>query len=163
MAKSMYEKYVVRKPATVNFQTHKIAVAEGDKLPVVSPIETGPRVILSKDLVPAANAIVQYGFISGEFTMGETQNPKDFVSHKHDYEEVFLFLGTNPKDTTDLGAEIEFWLGEGKERDKVILNTSSSVYVPAGLVHLPLTYRNVKRPVMLVTITHLAKKPVSSR
>jgi hypothetical protein len=158
MAKSLYEKYVVRKPAVVNYQTYKDVMSEGDKLPVLSSIDTGPRVIISKDLVPAANTIVEYGFISGDLTMGQTQSAKDFESHKHDYEEVFLFLGTDPHDTTDLGAEIEFWLGEGKERDKVVLTTSSAVYVPGGLVHFPLTYRNVKRPVMQVTIMPSAEK-----
>jgi hypothetical protein len=158
MAKSRYEKYVVRKPATVNYQNYKDVMTEGDKLPVLSAIDTGPRVIISKDLVPSANTIVEYGFISGDLTMGQAQSAKDFETHKHDYEEVFLFLGTNPKDTTDLGAEIEFWLGEGKERDKVVLTTSSAVYVPGGLVHFPLTYRNVKRPVMQVTIMPSAEK-----
>ena len=160
MAKSKYEKYVVRKPAVVNYQTYKDVMPEGDKLPVLSPIDTGPRVIISGDLVPDANTIVEYGFISGDLTMGQAQSAGDFAFHKHDYEEVFLFLGTDPKDTTDLGAEIEFWLGEGKERDKVVLTTSSSVYVPPGLVHFPLTYRNVRRPVMQVTIMPSAEKRV---
>jgi hypothetical protein len=158
MANSRYEKYVVRKPAVVNYETYKDVMPEGDKLPVLSPIDTGPRVIISKDLVPAANTIVEYGFISGDLTMGEAQSAKDFEFHSHDYEEVFLFLGTNPEDTTDLGAEIEFWLGEGAERDSVVLTTSSAVYVPGGLVHFPLTYRNVKRPVMQVTIMPSAEK-----
>jgi hypothetical protein len=158
MAKSRYEKYVVRKPAVVNYQTYKDVMSEGDKLPVLSAIDTGPRVIISKDLVPAANTIVEYGFISGDLTMGQAQSANDFETHKHDYEEVFLFLGTDPKDTTDLGAEIEFWLGEGTERDKVVLTTSSAVYVPGGLVHFPLTYRNVKRPVMQMTIMPSAEK-----
>jgi hypothetical protein len=158
MARSRYEKYVVRKPAVVNYLTYKDEMPAGDKLPVLSPIDTGPRVIISKELVPAANTIVEYGFISGDLTMGQAQSNKDFASHKHDYEEVFLFLGTNPHDTTDLGAEIEFWLGEGKERDKVVLTKSSAVYVPGRLVHFPLTYRNVKRPVMQITIMPSAEK-----
>jgi hypothetical protein len=158
MAKSRYEKYVVRKPAVVNYMTYTDEMSAGDKLPVLSPIDTGPRVIISKKLVPSANTIVEYGFISGNLTMGQAKSSEDFESHRHDYEEVFLFLGTNPHDTTDLGAEIEFWLGEGKERDKVVLTTSSAVYVPGGLVHFPLTYRNVKRPVMQVTIMPSAGK-----
>jgi len=158
MADSIYEKYVTRKPAVVNYQTYLDETPEGDKLPVLSPIDTGPRVIISKDLVPTANTIVEYGFISGDLTMGQAQSDKDFESHRHDYEEIFLFLGTDQRDTTDLGAEIEFWLGEGDQRDKIVLTTSSSVYVPGGLVHFPLTYRNVTRPVMQVTIMPSAEK-----
>jgi hypothetical protein len=138
MPESRYEKYVVRKPATVDFQTGADVMHEG-KLPVLSVVDTGPRVIISGALVPAASTIVEYGFISGDLTMGQATSDKDFSFHKHEYEEVFLFLGTDPQDTTDLGAEIEFWLGQGEERDKVVLTTSSAVYVPPNLVHFPLT------------------------
>ena len=158
MAESRYEKYVVRKPAVVNYETREDEIPEGDKLPVMSAIDTGPRVILSKDLVPASSSIIEYGIISGEVMIGQTRSSEDFEPHRHDYPEIFLFLGTNPSDTTDLGAEVEFWLGEGEEQESVVLNTSSAVYVPGGLVHFPLAYRNVKRPVMQLVIMPTAEK-----
>jgi hypothetical protein len=158
MAKSRYEKYVVRKPAVVSYENYKDVMPEGDKLPVLSAINTGPRVIMSKDLVPNAHTIVEYGFVSGDLTMGQARSAIDFEAHKHDYDEVFLFLGTDSKDTMDLGAEIEFWLGEGQDQDKVVLNTSSAVFVPGGLAHFPLCFRNVKRPVILVVMIPSAEK-----
>ena len=112
-------------------------------------MDTGPRVIFSPERVKEGNSIVEYGIVSGDVTIGEGYMVEP---HKHDYEEIFLFLGTNHKDTTDLGAEVEFWLGEGEERDKVIINTSSAIYVPPGLVHFPQIWRNVVRPVMTVVI-----------
>ncbi|MGD9159342.1 MAG: hypothetical protein PVG39_13095 [Desulfobacteraceae bacterium] len=51
-----------------------------------------------------------------------------------------------------LGAEIEFWLGQGDEMEKVIINTSSAVYVPAGPAHFPQIWKNVTRPVMTMVI-----------
>ena len=77
---------------------------------------------------------------------------EDFVPHKHDYEEIFLFLGTDPKDTGKLGAEVEFWLGEGADLEKAVFTTSSAVYVAPGVAHFPQIWKNVKRPVMTMVI-----------
>jgi hypothetical protein len=72
--------------------------------------------------------------------------------HKHDYEEIFLFLGTDPKDPQDLGAEVEFWIGEGKDMEKIVFTTSSSIWVPPNTAHFPQIWRNVKRPVFTVVV-----------
>jgi len=148
MAQSRYEKYIVRKPALVG-RDNPDEVPETDKIPAQSPVDTGPRVIFSKQLVNDANSIIEYGYVSGDTAIG---NGQDFKPHKHDYEEIFLFLGTNHEDTTDLGAEIEFWVGEGDDLEKVLFTTSSSIYIPPGVAHFPQIWRNVRRPVMIVVI-----------
>ena len=150
MAKSKYEKYVVRKPAIVK-KDYTDEVPETDKIPNVSSVDTGPRVIFSKRFVKEANTIVEYGIITGDTTIGDI-NKNVTEPHKHDYEEIFLFLETDPKDTTDLGAEVEFWIGEGENSEKVVFNTSSSIYIPPGVAHFPQVWKNVKRPVMTVVI-----------
>ena len=66
--------------------------------------------------------------------------------------EIFLFLGTDPDDTGYLGAEIEFWLGEGDDLEKIKLDTSSGVYVPPGVGHFPLICRNVESKIMMMVI-----------
>jgi len=149
MAESRYEKYVVRKPAVVKRDDYSDALVETDKIPNKSAVDTGPRVIFTPNFVDEANSIVEYGLITGDTIVGTVD---DFEPHKHDYEEIFLFLGTNPEDTTELGAEIEFWIGEGEEREKVVLNTSSSIYIPPGVAHFPQIWKNVTRPVMVVVI-----------
>jgi hypothetical protein len=158
MAKSKYEKYVVRKPAIVTAD-YKDVVPETDKIPNSSAVDTGPRVILSHKFVKETNTMVEYGLISGDVTVGgDEKNVTE--THKHDYEEIFCFLGTNPKDTTDLGAEVEFWVGEGKDLEKIKFNTSSSIYIPPNVAHFPQIYRNVKRPVMTVVIMPNAQERV---
>lgn len=151
MGESRYEKYVIRKPAILvrDGDIYVDRVPETDKLPVWSEKDTGPRVIFSNDLISGATTKIEYGFITGDINVG---NGEDFNPHKHDYEEIFLFLGTDPADTGILGAEIEFWLGEGDELEKVLINTSSAVYVPAGLAHFPQIWKNVTRPVMTMVI-----------
>lgn len=150
MPESKYEKYVVRKPAIVTAD-YKDEVPETDKIPVRSDVDTGPRVIISHQFVNETSTMVEYGLISGDTVIGDSD--KNVTEpHKHDYEEIFLFLGTNPQDTTDLGAEIEFWIGEGDEAEKIVFTTSSSIYIPAGVAHFPQIWKNVKRPVMTVVI-----------
>lgn len=151
MVESRYEKYVIRKPAILvrDGEIYVDTVPETDELPVWDELDTGPRVIFSNDFIKDATTKIEYGFITGDKNVGDGN---DFNPHIHDYEEIFLFLGTDPTDTSRLGAEIEFWLGEGDDLEKVIINTSSAVYVPAGLAHFPQIWRNVQRPVMTMVI-----------
>jgi hypothetical protein len=149
---SRYEKYIVRKPAIIKWVTPEhisIEVPKGDKIPAKSSVDTVPLIIFSDDFLKDATTKVEYGFITGDTEIG---TGKGFGAHKHDYGEIFLFLGTNPHDTHYLGAEAEYWLGEGEALEKVKFTTSSSVYVPPGLAHFPLIWRNVKSPVMMVVI-----------
>jgi hypothetical protein len=71
---------------------------------------------------------------------------------RHPYDEAFLYLGTDPKDNTDLGGEVEYWLGEGDDAEKYTITKSSVVYVPAGLVHCPIYMRKVDRPFLSLVI-----------
>jgi hypothetical protein len=156
MAGSKYEKYVVRKPAIIKAD-YSEEMPKTDTIPLRTPVDTGPMVIFSKSFVKEANSVVEYGIVSGDMTNGDGS----FVNpHKHDYEEIFLFLGTDPKNPRDLGAEIEFWVGWGEDREKIVFNTSSSIYIPPGVVHFPQIWRNVKRPVMTVVIMPTSGKRV---
>jgi hypothetical protein len=148
MALSKYEKYVIRKPAIIK-PDYTEEVPKTKKIPLRTPYDTGPLVIFSKDRVPEASSIVEYGIVTGDMTIGDGS----FVNkHKHDYEEIFMFLGTDPKDPQDLGAEVEFWIGEGKDLEKILFTTSSSIYVPPRVAHFPQIWRKVRRPVFTVVI-----------
>jgi uncharacterized RmlC-like cupin family protein len=156
MKESKYEKYVVRKPAIVK-SDYSDEVPETYDIPLRSSVDTGPLVIFSKNFVEESNSIVEYGIISGDLTIGAGEAP---APHKHDYEEIFLFLGTDPKNVRDLGAEVEFWVGEGEDQEKIVFNTSSSIYIPPGVSHFPQIWRNVKRPAMTVVIMPSSGKRV---
>lgn len=151
MADSKFEQYIVRKPAVVVRvgDDYIDKVPETDAIPALNKVNTGPRVIFSSDLIVNAKTKVEYGYITGDTAVG---NGEDFVPHKHNYEEIFLFLGTDPQDTAKLGAEVEFWLGEGDTLEKVVFTTSSAVYVAPGVAHFPQIWKNVKRPVMTMVI-----------
>lgn len=63
--------------------------------------------------------------------------------HVHDFNEIIGFCGTNFQDPTDLGGEIEMWLGD----EKHILTKSCIIFIPKGLKHCPLRIRKVDKPI----------------
>ncbi|MEW6664003.1 MAG: hypothetical protein AB1512_02125 [Thermodesulfobacteriota bacterium] len=79
--------------------------------------------------------------------------PEGMYPMYHTYDEVFIFCGTDQDDPTDLGGEIEFWLGAGEHAEKQVINKSSYVYVPAGMVHCPMDCTKLVRPFVEIVIT----------
>ena len=152
MAESKYEKYITRKPAIIVGPgpdgVVRFEVPKTDKIPLTSDKTTGPRLIFSNDVVKEATTKVEYGFIMKDITLLNDKS-KNYGAHKHDYAEIFLFTGNDPYDTNYLGGEGEFWLGEGPDLEKIKVAASCSVYVPAGVAHFPLFFKNVKSPIMM--------------
>jgi hypothetical protein len=68
--------------------------------------------------------------------------------HQHDSYEILGFLGTDPDDQFNLGAEIVLYMGE--EMEPCVINQSTLVYLPPNLVHCPLVYRRVDRPIVFL-------------
>ena len=62
--------------------------------------------------------------------------------HTHAFPEILGFYSGDPDDPDDLGAEIEFSI----EGEKHLLTKSSLIFMPAGMKHLPMTIKNVRRP-----------------
>ena len=88
---------------------------------------------------------IRYGAYWSAGRMGQSDE-----AVAHDYNQVMIWMGTDTYDMGYLGAEVEFCLGEGEEQEKILINTSSSIYVPPGMAHFPLTWKKVKRPCILV-------------
>lgn len=63
--------------------------------------------------------------------------------HTHEFGEVVTFFGSNAEDPTDLGGEIEFWLGG----EPNIITKSCIIFVPKGVSHCPLILKRVDRPI----------------
>lgn len=144
MKESIYEKYVTRTPVHGD---SKIAWGRAD-LGVVDFYNfdklAGP--------LKETDSMFQYAFIYKDSVFGVT-NEK--APHKHNCDEFFVFVGSNPQDKTDLGCEVEFWIGEGKSTEQIKLNTSSIIFVPKDVLHLPVFFRKVTRPlVMLVLVPY---------
>ncbi len=70
----------------------------------------------------------------------------DRVPHWHDFDEFLCFLGGNLADMFDFDATIELCMGEDQEL--CLIERPTVVYIPAGLVHTPLTFKRVDKPVL---------------
>jgi hypothetical protein len=71
-------------------------------------------------------------------------NPGVYEAHVHSHDEMIGFIGTNPDDNSDLGAEATLWMGD----EKYVITKCFVAFIPKGLVHCPLTVINVKRPIL---------------
>lgn len=68
--------------------------------------------------------------------------------HSHNTAEYLYFIGGNPMDFTDFGAEVEFVIGEGDDAETYTINSTTWIYVPASLTHCPLNFKRVDKPIM---------------
>jgi hypothetical protein len=84
------------------------------------------------------------------------------MPHTHDFHELLCFIGGNPKDITDFGAEIEITLGE--EREVHLINSTTVVSIPPGLLHCPLIVKKCdpNRPVSFLEISLTRRWPPMS-
>ena len=76
-------------------------------------------------------------------------NPKEapysiIDNQTHEYGALFIFLGTDLNDCTDLGAEVE--LSIGPEKEKHTINKTAYLYVPAKTAHGPFKVTKASKP-----------------
>lgn len=67
--------------------------------------------------------------------------------HTHKYDEFLIFLGAELPDLCkSFDAEIDFWMGE--EMEKHTITSTTIIYIPKGLMHSPLNFRAIRKPVL---------------
>jgi hypothetical protein len=76
-------------------------------------------------------------------------------SRAHDTHELLCFLGGNPQNIRDLGAEVRINLGDNNEEH--IINDATVVSIPAGLKHGPIAINKYSRPFVLLRIINTRK------
>jgi hypothetical protein len=75
--------------------------------------------------------------------------------HAHEFAEILCFIGSDPTNIRNLEAEVEICLGE--EQEKHIIDTAAVVSIPAGLIHCPLTIKNIKKPIIFLEVSLTSK------
>jgi hypothetical protein len=100
--------------------------------------------LMSNDLVPGSNIYLEVGWI------WDTPEPNPHIlEHSHSkYNEVVLHIGGDPKNPEDLGAEIEFTV----DGEPLVFDTTSALFVPAGVKHGPLVWKKLRRPHLQMAI-----------
>jgi len=71
--------------------------------------------------------------------------------HSHDFDMYLHFVSYDPDNMNDLPAEIEIGLGE--EGERYLITSPCSVYIPKGMVHCPLVFKRVDKPIFMVHTT----------
>ena len=82
-------------------------------------------------------------------------NPGVYEAHYHPHDEMIGFIGTDPNNPGELGAEAILWI----EDEKYVITKSFLAYFPRGLVHCPLTVNKVTRPILHFDIQLSRHKP----
>jgi hypothetical protein len=70
----------------------------------------------------------------------------------HDCDQVMVFMGSDPTNLGELGAQIEFCMGP--EKEKHMITVSRPVYIPKGLAHGPITILSMDRRIIVMTVSH---------
>jgi hypothetical protein len=96
------------------------------------------RIQYRPELYPKSNVIGSGVYFTKLYIM-----VKD--THVHDCDEYLFFLGTNFADMNNFDAKV--WLYMGEEGEKYIIKSPTIVYIPAKLVHCPLNFVKVNKPV----------------
>ena len=151
MAESRYEKNLCRNPVPMEQFYRDYMVGTQTMPPLIFSNGNNP--------IKEANQFVEFKWIWAPSRQGD--DPKE--QHYHEFDEMFMWLGTDRDNPSDLGGEVEFWMGQGEERDKVTFNTSSLLFVPKGLWHLPIVYKRVDRPFIHLAIGINSGAHVESR
>ncbi len=127
MAESQYAKYVIREPRM-----------RPPHAQITNPIVSFNR---GRTDFPEVKFSINWEVIAVPFVMEK-------AGHTHDWDQLLCFIGGNSNDFFDFGAEIEFYLGE----ERFFINTTTLVYVPRGLVHGPLEFKKIHKPIMFNNI-----------
>jgi hypothetical protein len=126
MAKTNYKKNLVKVP---HYEVGDGKVIKGRQNPTMT--------YMSNNLVPGSNTYIEIGWIY------EIPSPNPHIdSHTHNYDEIVIHIGADPKNPEYLGAEIEFVVGD----EKLIIDKTSALFIPKGVKHGPLTWKKVEKP-----------------
>lgn len=140
MATSKYSKYVITQPKFITEMAHH-------DFTKVSGFTFPDEVYLDRDILKEARQWLDIIWI------WEVPNPPELPgAHSHPFDEIVLLVGSNPKNLRDLGGEVEWWMGEGKDAEKFVLTSTTTIYVPKRLVHGPLIFKRVEKPILNVAI-----------
>ncbi len=113
------------------------------------PPPPGSRTAKSNQIVSLDDEASQGGFYVDFVWIWSGDTTMSVEPHAHDFDEMIGIIGFCGKDDPrKVDGDVSIVLGD----EKHIINQSSLIYIPKGLNHCPLEFRNVNRPVLCFTI-----------
>jgi hypothetical protein len=105
------------------------------------------------------NIIYAFGLKVGQ--LGMSTEP-----HIHDHDEVVYFIGSDPKNIGELGAEVNFKIGPKGQEENHIFSEPTAVVIPKGVWHCPMETLKFSKPFLCMAVSlttkyefHYADKP----
>lgn len=120
-----------------------------DKYFIKNPIVPGkfcPRLVFfsrNYEVAGEKNFSVLWNCITEPFLMVN-------APHSHDFDQFLHFYSANSLNITDFDAEVEMSLGE--EGEKHIITEPTVLHIPAGVIHCPLNFKVVNKPVIFMNV-----------
>ena len=115
-------------------------------------IQPGMNEAVEHPIVKADN-----GLLGPDFGIGWHPITRPFKmveeSHRHDYAQILAFLPGDISSLGELDAEIEFYL----DGEKHIINKTTVVHIPGGMIHCPLYINRVGRPFLFNNMYFIAE------
>jgi hypothetical protein len=128
MAESKYGKYII---------TELKPKIEAPWTPKFTPEEIVPLLFLDSSVIKDAF------YVECNWTLPPFAKESHGESHKHDYDEVLAFFGSDPKDPNNLNALVEIHLG-----DEVHTVTKSClIFIPKNVPHGPMVFKRIDKPI----------------
>jgi hypothetical protein len=72
--------------------------------------------------------------------------------HTHDFDQFLAFQNADATNVNDFDAEVILYLGEKGKQEKLVIKESCFVHVPAGMVHTPLEFKKINKPIVFMDI-----------
>ena len=121
---------------------------------MTEPIEIGPMLhVCGERVVPAP----KFSGFPIEMQLLCLSKPGVMIHkpHAHEVDELFFIFGGNPQNYFEFGAEIEIMMGAEQERH--IVNKTTIIYIPKGVIHCPITTLKVDKPVQWMHVLFQGK------
>lgn len=82
--------------------------------------------------------------------------------HTHEFDQFLAFQNADATKVNDFDAEVWLHLGPEGEQEKIVITETCFIYVPAGMVHTPLEFVKINKPIVFMDIaltTQYVRKP----
>jgi hypothetical protein len=129
MTDTRYGKYIIKEPI--------VPPGMGHHPEITAPVFQ----CVGKSEFSGAPFSINFDYITEPFTMISQ-------AHAHEYDQFLFFLGGNIANVADFKAEVDLYLGE--EQELHTIDSACVVHVPGGLIHGPLIYKKVDKPIIFV-------------
>ena len=126
-----------------------------------------PVLMFGQDHFKDATSWVEIMTVTGNFMMMEgTSKGSEKIVHvgpdghkggpypkwNHNADKMMFFSGTDPENLDDLGAHVEFHLGEGKNEEVFEFDGPRCIFIPKGVRHGPIYITRFRRNLNIFSV-----------